>query len=518
MLSSTPRCKFDGKELERRLRESGLNDNLIGTIMARFGDYKCNREAYKDGFCVFHSEEKPDNFEELFWEEFRRMEREEEVIDFTGAIFPSFRFSSEDEPLETSKPLVFVGAKFKEAVFDGAKLRLIYLHGAEFEVGSFRKVEVGGAIFLGAKFKSGFFTGARIGGAFFSDSEFYLAFFVGAEMGDAFFTRVKADTAMFSAVKIKKADFKGAELGSADFDYAEFGEADFKEAKLVRANFRRSVFKEVARLEFECEEVADFSSSVFELAALIRPRLKGVLVLHMTIFKEPRKVVIEVPLKSTSLLQTDLKDVILIPLGKGVILDERLLWEKMGKARSKGSRRSSHRLGLEMEAYRLISDYLDEELVIAEYRTIRRSLELNRMYNEASQFFLREMRLIRRRLSWWSFREGAEKLAHYVYDLVALYGESIARPLTFSAGLILLFSLILGVMGGFNLSGWEGLKTYLSLVGETLAVFLQVSSLRDFGMNLPPGKLTLMEVLIKGSSLMMIGSIFIALRRRLERK
>jgi len=126
-------CRFDKKELRRRLEARGIKGELLERILSKYPeDYRCKREAYKDGMCIFHSEEKPENFEELFWQEFKRMEREEEEIDFTGAIFPSMQFSSIEKPLKVEKPINFLGALFQEAGFVGAKFQLADFMDAEF--------------------------------------------------------------------------------------------------------------------------------------------------------------------------------------------------------------------------------------------------------------------------------------------------------------------------------------------------------------------------------------------------
>jgi len=79
----------------------------------RYNESPCGRPLYDDKHCIFHSKDiegKKEEFEKAFWEEFKRQEKEDDVFDFTGFIFP------EDISFELQKfkrPLLFVGAKFQ---------------------------------------------------------------------------------------------------------------------------------------------------------------------------------------------------------------------------------------------------------------------------------------------------------------------------------------------------------------------------------------------------------------------
>ena len=51
-----------------------------------------------------------------------------------------------------------------------------------------------------------------------------------------------------------------------------------------------------------------------------------------------------------------------------------------------------------------------------------------------------------------------------------------------------------------------------------ISIFLQMRSLRDFNVNISPDGLLPLEMVIRTLSILIIGSLFISLRRRLERR
>jgi len=671
-MAEKQQCMFNREELRKRLEARGIKGELLDFILSKYPkDYRCKREAYKDGMCIFHSEEKPENFEELFWQEFKRMEREEGEIDFTGAIFPEMRFSSIEKPLKAERPINFSGASFQEAVFESAEFRWASFNGAKFKLANFigaKFQEVGFigaefelALFISGKFQEAEFSGAKFQDATFKDAKFGDAYFQGARFrGDITFRRAEFESAdfnnaefrqvVFYDTKFQEATFKNAKFGDAyfqgaefqlvDFNNAEFQAADFSSAKFQdvefisakfkgnanfqfakfrqRANFENAEFHQLANFngtkfqeaefydtkfqeaEFSCAEfqVAIFKNAKFESAnfqgvkfqeAILEFALRknqspcianfefaefesylslkllggdGVLLLHMAEFKDPRKVIIVVPLSAVSFLQTDLTDVTLIPSERSKkssderILDEKL-WEyhrmTQGKDKSKSkeekevSEQKGNTLGIigkfrmfmsritgkedvslsgsEKKAYEILKGRLSRELIIAEYKNIRKCLEANRMFTEASPLFIREMRLARSRLSWWNF---PEKIAHYLFDGIARYGESIGWPIFWSFLVILLSSLYLAWIRGnmsFTLAlSWiishplEAISSLLGIMGIVTSVFFQMRSLGDFFNEMYREQLLPLEIFIRLSSIVLLGSLYIALRRRLERK
>ena len=528
-------CKFDKSELEKRLRERGLEESEIISVLKEYPeDWKCQRTVDKcsvDGYCAFHSEEKPKDFETCFWEELKNMEENDEAIDFTGAIFPSMVFSSPERPLRLSKPVIFIGAEFQDrADFSGAKF--------------------GSADFRGAAFK---------GTVLF--------------MRSSFAAHTRFDRAEFDGIVVfRTVDFKAAVyfigtifrnnvyfLGVNFSRWAKFKDSEFKGDLILRGG---TTFNGEAFLEFKTEGSVNLIDVTFNGPLFFKPLVKenGLVLFHRVIFNHPKKVILAgLPLSSTSFLVTDLSDIILVPSRESdEILDEKLwrfhelsLKNKRNKNGSedyvrnklmkifKGFTRSLDRIRRkkaalaltekEEEAYKILRPYLMRELIIAEYKAIRKCLESNRMFTEASWFFIREMKLARDRLSCRNLEEIPEKIAHYIYDCVARYGESIARPIAWFLLLIFISPIFLswiqtGMWNPMPAFAWivghlsEAIYSYFNLMTEVLAIFFHIRSLKDFSNATSSGLLLFCEVVIRLSSIVLLGSMFIALKRRLERK
>ncbi len=565
-------CKFDLNELIRRLLDRGLSEINVGYLVADYPkDWRCNRDVYKDGYCIFHSPEKPDDFEDRFWDELRRAERNSDVIDFSGAIFPQMVFLSLERRLEVSKPAIFLGAEFRGfadftladfqegANFTGS----IFQKGVNFTNAVFR----GDADFTGSKFKG---IANFMSSKFQREVNFTLAEFQkGANFALSEFER--GGNFWFSEFQ-GHVNFNFARFHQgADFAHSEFqGEADFTGSKFQGGvSFSSAVFQSRADFSLLLEGIADFGHSTFNsfLDLRIDPIDRGkdfILLFHAVDLRELRRVTLTgFPLSSASFLKTDLTGVTLVPSkGPSQILDDKLLDYKrrdmerenhvennseIGKAYSREmfrntawirfalsslSRKNLPRLTkLENGAYKLLKNSLTEGLVLAEYKSIRKCLEENKMFTEAAGLFISEMRLARERLGWRRPGEFLEKLAHYFYDEVARYGESLERSLGFYVLAILIASIALG----WTLSGHPDLISSLSwilnnpgaavgLFGEyvwkVMAVSVQIRAFKDFfDMNVASStSLLMIEIPLRVLSLIFLGSFFVALKRRLERK
>ncbi|GIU71738.1 MAG: hypothetical protein KatS3mg003_1217 [Candidatus Nitrosocaldaceae archaeon] len=109
---SDNRCKFDKNMLISILKKRVEDDTTINLVLLPYrDDYRCEREAYHDGLCIFHSHKKPDNFREELDKEIDRMLNDEEIkeLDFTGCIFPKIDLSRK----KFNKPINFIGASFQ---------------------------------------------------------------------------------------------------------------------------------------------------------------------------------------------------------------------------------------------------------------------------------------------------------------------------------------------------------------------------------------------------------------------
>ena len=142
------------------------------------------------------------------------------------------------------------------------------------------------------------------------------------------------------------------------------------------------------------------------------------------------------------------------------------------------------------------------------YVRLRRNLERSAgRYPEAGDFFINEKEMRKLILQERRRLPRSENLPEWIilklYGALALYGESIMLPVFWSLVAILGFTALKIV--SFCLQTMEG-KPYLDFLMESLMAFFQLRS--------EPG-LDILERLI---SVPILGSLFIALKRKFERR
>ncbi|ADC69527.1 hypothetical protein MFS40622_0844 [Methanocaldococcus sp. FS406-22] len=217
-----------------------------------------------------------------------------------------------------------------------------------------------------------------------------------------------------------------------------------------------------------------------------------------------------------------------------------------------------------------ISPYLRPETVLKEYRDIRKSFENNRTYVEASELFIYEMDLLRKIiipnydkykipifsillviifgvlfglyfviipalliiLVWVILyiirylgiieyllkilkirylREFLEGIAFDIYKIISNYGESLVKPIIITILVILIIPCIIT-------HSWNPFSDKI-LLEQTLRAFFQLGIDKNTINNNPELQtLASYEWLIRIISLILLGNIFIAIKRRLERK
>jgi uncharacterized protein YjbI with pentapeptide repeats len=209
-----------------------------------------------------------------------------------------------------------------------------------------------------------------------------------------------------------------------------------------------------------------------------------------------------------------------------------------------------------------IFPYLKPETIAKEYNNIRKSFENNRTYIEASKLFICEMNLIRKitipyyekyKLLWslilillvvivlvfgsyisteflillvlaiilliLCFLEG---IAFDIYKIISNYGESITRPIIFSIIIILAFPYIVNFLNWvwiYVIGAIPFLKESCLVYEQTLRAFFQLGINEEaINTNKELQTLASYEWLIRIISLILLGNIFIAIKRRLERK
>jgi hypothetical protein len=159
--------------------------------------------------------------------------------------------------------------------------------------------------------------------------------------------------------------------------------------------------------------------------------------------------------------------------------------------------------------------------VLAVYRGLRDNYDYCLKYEESGRFFVNEMRLrrivgrehdgekphglggIKTRLS-----DIAERVVMWFYEVLALYGESYARPILWAILLIASSSLIRPLWLWVQNPSWRPeLSFMLEQVKTSILVFFQL--------HWDTRTLTIVERLL---SIPILGTLVLALRRKLERR
>jgi vacuolar-type H+-ATPase subunit I/STV1 len=168
----------------------------------------------------------------------------------------------------------------------------------------------------------------------------------------------------------------------------------------------------------------------------------------------------------------------------------------------------------------LNSDYLAKnndltlDNVLAVYRGLRENYDYYLRYDESGKFFVNEMKLKKR------FAGPLEKIVLWTYELLALYGESYTRPIAWTLIIIPIFALLRTI--NFSLQGFISYISQLLYTSipdpptlDTLMDNLKTSTEIFFQLRYDDSPLTLIERLV---SIPILGSLYIALRRKLERR
>ena len=131
------------------------------------------------------------------------------------------------------------------------------------------------------------------------------------------------------------------------------------------------------------------------------------------------------------------------------------------------------------------------------FRTLRVNLERQLRFEEAGMLFVGEMEM--RRLSMGPVGRVISPLA--LYKWMSNYGESASRPALWSVLAVLLFGLARAASRG-------GVWALPSSMAESLLAFLQMG----------PESPDLLAMAERSLSVLLLGQVFVALRRRLERR
>ena len=164
-------------------------------------------------------------------------------------------------------------------------------------------------------------------------------------------------------------------------------------------------------------------------------------------------------------------------------------------------------VGIYEYAYTLLRYHLDYKSVLAEYRNLRISIENNRTYEEASNLYKMEMKL---KLRYYGL---PEKIALFIYWIISDFGESIGRAIFWI--IVAIFSIpLIALIKEYGLTP-QVLEFYKikfeELIFDTITAFFQLSIEKNHFMKN-------WEVVIRIASLLLLGNLYIAVRRKLSRK
>jgi uncharacterized protein YjbI with pentapeptide repeats len=516
-------------------------------------NFSCNEESRTkdDSYCIFHdkdhaSDSRIEAIEKFHTKVLESISRQK-PLECIGYFLPHFKFAELITDNEFSQPLFFNNATFYEEA-DFSRVRFLSI--VDFSNATF---------FKGANFYEFSNKSKGIEYTFPGQRKFYgsaVSFIEVNFLGTAVYNHAKFESGVnFSAAEFhNKVNFFETHFYKLAIFYGvKFlqNEVNFQQSKFLEgeaADFRAAEFDSLARFtNVHFSEGVDFTDSKFlsEVRFNYLTEFDKETKFRGTLFEKPERVFIDVmDLSFVSFLNTDLRK---INFGGNI----------------KWGTKNRFTIYDEREIELTISDQnrfpkIDLNSVLSVYRNLRENYEYRRRYDEAGQFFIREMELKRHyrereerennklndnnseqkahltliKNSWW--RRNIFSLTACYFHL-SRYGEDLLRPTL--AGIVILFlSTMFFVMQSnptvepsifhFADSSQRGnysLFVGVDQIGESfhwLKAFER--SMADFLPLLPMGntvKIGLIDYIIKivGGAIT-FGLVAIALRRRFERK
>jgi hypothetical protein len=334
------------------------------------------------------------------------------------------------------------------------------------------------------------------------------AIFLGAvDFSSSIFERY----ASFSSAIFKQdVDFSSATFnGKADYQFATFTQiVDFSDTEFKKlAYFANSTFsRDVTFKGAKFNQRADFSAATFnERVLFVQNSITQEINFLTAFFKEQEQVSFDGDLSKASFPQVDITRVRFeekVVWGKNdfIIYDEHIIEKSL------------------VENARYLTDirHISLESVIAEYRNLRENYEYNLRYEEAGQFFIREMEL--RRKYKQKASAGDNKIEKkrwferifsfaFLYFFVSNYGESNRRPFIIVTSIFVAST----VFFLYFFEGWSiDITSVSDSISRTLTAFFPFLDL--------PANSGLLEIFLKAIALAFTGLFIVTLRRKLERR
>lgn len=419
---------------------------------------ECERPIKRDGKCIFHLENKTDEESEMFKKEFPRYVNTNASNDFTGFIFPKgFEFFNN---IKFKKDVYFNDAKFHGVTFD----HTIFEDNVSF-------------------FKAEFF-----GEANFSNSIFN---------GDVYFDYTKfRNNVSFDSTKFNKrtsfdrSKFKSFEINEetfiASFYQAEFNNVSFFGTRFENAdaNFLFAIFNNKTAFH-----LTRFNKKVY----FSNVNFFGDVYFNNVNFGEHMAMFDKIRFHETCEFNS-------IDLSNVCFLDSDVCDVEFFNVTWKRENNRNINVAEKFAGYAPVSQL---------YRRLRMSYEKRYMFAEAGDFFIGEMEMRRknvttknkrlRNIILWSKRNF---YILGIYKHLSYYGENYHRPVFFGIMLILLYPILIYLYFNDSLINYM-YNFYILDLRDSIASFFQI------------GDRYIIERLL---GIPILGSIFIALKRKFERK
>jgi len=177
--------------------------------------------------------------------------------------------------------------------------------------------------------------------------------------------------------------------------------------------------------------------------------------------------------------------------------------EKIKNELNKTVEKNSKEIEEDIKMKVVYDKYLTLENVLAVYRALRENYDYYLKYDESGRFFINEMDLKK------AYSNLIEKIVMWVYKLLCLYGESFTRTLYWIAIAIVLFAILRTPnLTTLNIEDLQAtIPDFLDSLKISLAIFFQI-----YYDN------SLLTILERITSIPILGSLYIALKRKLERR
>ncbi len=471
-----------------------------------------------------------------------------EFSEFSEAYFNETKFNTAD----------FIEAKFYKANFSKAEFSKAEFTNVEFFRANFNEAKFFIADFRGAKFTDmALFARAEFSFANFAASKFsrFVSFIEAEFFVAAFFEGCKFPEANFAGTKFSNVNFIGSEFSKAIFTRAELSKADFSGVKFSKAYFNGTKF--LGRTVFNLytfSKSADFKKAIFSPDMLEKCLDPGNLISFRRVtFSEPENVVFDgCDMRRVSFIHTNIERVKFrnVEWGDFRIYDDRLFALKLSEKERKkfieeGAKKlrkvlndepdskikklvlkivekirssegkvelNSELIGKpreekleEIREYVEKDEDLTEDNILSVYRDLRENYDYHLKYEVSGRFFVNEMELKKRSAG------RVEKIVLEFYKWLCHYGESYECAL-FWMGLTILIFFALRVVSNLDLFFTEQ-DPFLIFIA--LIEYFLISIATFFQLNPDSSLLTVAERLI---SIPILGSLYISLRRKLERR